>query len=194
MHIGLDLDGTLADHTRAKLMLAEELGVALQPKQTASEVLEHLFPKEEYRALQQKLYGELSDTAEPVPFARETLKALIESGHDLSIISRRKGDGRERAKTWLARHYHGLIPHDKIFFVETDREKDAACKDLGIAVFVDDQLGVLACLDSVAQRFLFDPYKNFAVVPRGIEPLVDWRDLPAKMQRGHKDQERPIAS
>ena len=73
LRLGLDLDGTLADHTRAKLAIARELGYELSPEQTASEVMRGIFADEDYKTMQQRLYSEFAHTSPKTEGVREAL-------------------------------------------------------------------------------------------------------------------------
>ena len=180
LHLGLDLDGTLADHTGAKLEITESLGYAFTPRETASEVLQHLMTPEHYRELQHRLYRKLADGSPRNDGVLQTLEELRKRGWHFSLVSRRKGDGRAGAGTWIARELSELIPSDRLFFVDQDSEKDDVCAREGVVAFVDDQQGVLQYLQSVPCRILFDPFGNYEQqVFDGIVAMKSWKELPA---------------
>lgn len=178
LHIGLDLDGTIADHTEAKLALAREFGLELDLRETASEVLETKMPRERYRELQHRLYTEFAHHAQPTVHSLSVIPAISAAGHELSVVSRRKSDGHAQAREWLARYFGAHIPESRVFFVEHDAEKDIVCRAKEISVFLDDQLGVLSHLASVPRRFLFDPFFNFsATIPSDIMLVASWLEF-----------------
>lgn len=180
LHLGLDLDGTLADHTREKLRIAQELGFELSEADTASEAMSLKMPRDAYRQLQQLLYDtEAVARAVRTADAREALEALADRGWRFSLISRRSGDAsRQSARDWLGVHYGDLIAPERVFFVDTDKEKDIVSQAEGIDAYIDDQVGVLGHLQSVAQRILFDPYDNWLEdLPSGLVRMRTWSKL-----------------
>lgn len=177
--LGLDLDGTLADHTDIKLSLAKEFGFDLPPHQTASEVIKNIIPQAHYKEFQRKLYAELSHLAKKMDFVEETLKELGNSGWNFILVSRRKADGHDSARQWLNTHLNGLIPENKIFFVEEDPDKNLICRNENVTAFVDDQTGVLQYLDSSILRILIDPFGNWdSNPPQDFMLVKSWRDIP----------------
>lgn len=190
LHIGVDLDGTLADHTQAKLVLAREFGRKLLPYETASEVIKKLLPEKEYRLLQNRLYTDMSNFSRPFDGVEEALKEFSPSEYKVFLVSRRKEDGRRTAQDWIAEHLSTAVFSGGIFFVDSDREKDVVCRNEGIEVFIDDQIKVLEFLSSVQLSILFDPFGNFSdVLPSGIVSCDDWRQIPERI-RAHVVEKR----
>lgn len=181
LHLGLDLDGTLADHTREKLRIAQELGFELSESETASEAMSLKMPSDAYKQLQQLLYDtEAVARAVRTADARETLEVLADQGWRFSVISRRIGDASRRsARAWVGAHYSGLIVPERIFFVDTDQEKDIVSKAEGVSAYVDDQVGVLGHLQSVERRILFDPFENWdSTRAPHVTIMRSWAELP----------------
>lgn len=177
--LGLDLDGTLADHTFAKIALARELGYALLPPQTASEVLKNIMRPEHYRTLQTRLYTDFAPHAPKAVGVQEALEELHALGWDFAVISRRGGDSQELARRWIMQEFDGLISDEHIFFVEDDSAKNAVAERERVLAYVDDQQEVLAYLSSVKYRLLFDPFENFITkTPPHITLMHAWRELP----------------
>lgn len=178
MHIGLDFDGTIADHTVAKLLLARELGVDLALHQTASEALKTVMPSHLYQEFQKRLYGELSHMASPLPYAHGVIARLVREGHAISIVSRRGSDSQDQARAWLLRNFQGLISLRRIYFVAKDQEKNDVCKAKRISVFLDDQAEVLSYLASVRRRFLIDPFAHLRIeAPQSVTVVPGWSEF-----------------
>ena len=82
---------------------------------------------------------EVVDKALPRPGVVDVLKKLKDKGNIIYIVTARtdRYDDMpyERAKTWLDKN--GIV-YDKLIVGATDKVK--VCKELGIDVFIDDQL------------------------------------------------------
>jgi len=160
IHIGFDMDGVLLDHTDLKLALTQEFGVNIAAAQTHPETLVSLMPKEHYRQLKSKLYGDpiISKQALVMPGAVKLLRSLAEHNIRFTLISRRKEPIWARE---LLSHY-GFAPHhfqdDNIFFVDSPEAKEVIARQVGITHYIDDEEKVLRCLTSVPNRFLMDPF------------------------------------
>ena len=178
--LGLDLDGTLADHTFAKIAIARELGYTLSPPQTASAILRHIMQPEHYRTLQKRLYHDFAPHSPKTVGAEEALDELRVRGWDFLVISRRGGeDSQDLARQWVVQEYAGMIPSEQVFFVEEDAAKNTVAKEHGVLGYVDDQQEVLNYLASVKYRLLFDPFENFLTkTPPHIVLMHAWRELP----------------
>lgn len=178
--LGLDLDGTLADHTDIKLSLAKEFGFDLPAHQTASEVIKDIIPEAHYKEFQRKLYAELSHLSQKMDFVEEALKDLRNLGWNFILVSRRKADGHASARRWLNTNLNGLIPENKIFFVEEDADKNIVCENESVTAFVDDQTEVLRYLNPSITRILIDPFGNWDNKPSEdfIKRVKSWRDIP----------------
>ena len=184
LHLGLDLDGTLADHTQAKLFIARALGHVFKPHHTPSEVLRHLMSPQEYGALQTRLYTEFVDNAPKVAGVSEALEEMRRRGWEFSLVSRRWENGHESARKWLSRELPGFIPPERVFFVTADDEKEIICKRENILAFVDDQQGVLNYLESVQCRILHDPHGSFiSALPEYFVGMRKWHELPYILSR-----------
>ena len=177
--LGLDLDGTLADHTEITLSLAKEFGFDLPAHQTASEVIKDIIPEAHYKEFQRKLYAELSHLAKKMDFVEEALKDIQSLGWNFILVSRRKTDGHASAQAWLKQHLPGFIPKEKIFFVEEDSDKNIVCERESVLAFVDDQTGVLQYLNPSMLRILIDPFGNWDNnPPKDFIRVKSWHDIP----------------
>src|SRR3989344_1250718 len=156
--IGLDMDGVIIDHTVNRIRVAKELGYALAPEETASDVMKKKVPKETYDKIQKVLYDDPAVAYSPPVMlgAKEGLESLRTSGTQFYLISRRKNPlvGYELLKKrelW-PRYFN----ETNTFFVKTKEAKEEKAKELGVVVYLDDQPSVLEKLVSLDHRFLFD--------------------------------------
>jgi len=160
MHIGLDLDGVLVDHTTWKQLLARKFGYELTAAQTASDAMRRAVPDEHRRAIQAMLYQDPVYALSPalMPGAHELLGAVRSRGIPFTLISRRRDHDLAR----LLLEKHGLRPgfftEANTVFVSTIADKADACLRLGITHYLDDENDVLAALTSVPHRYLMDPH------------------------------------
>lgn len=78
-----------------------------------------------------------------------------------------------------------VIPPERVFFCDTDRQKAEVCDRLGITHFVDDRIEVLSLLERVPHRYLFDgPRRDeFERTSDGsaVIAVSDWEDLAARL-------------
>jgi hypothetical protein len=154
--IGLDLDGTIVNHTANKLSLAADFGYALEPWQTSSNVMGRFMAKGHYDALRERLYGEMTLSAPPMP---GSLAAVARFGGDALVISARREDNRDVVMHWL--EHNGFLEHlrpDRVHFVGRSLDKAAFLPGLGVTAYVDDQVKVLRSLPEGVARFLFDEH------------------------------------
>ena len=81
---------------------------------------------------------------------------------------------QERTRRWLDRHRFFQttgIPYGQLRFCRERREKAPICKQLGVGLFVDDRLDVLAAMrDIVEHRFQF----GASSAPEGIVAVPTW--------------------
>lgn len=177
--LGLDLDGTIADHTSAKVILAHELGYELLPSQTTSKALRSEMPEDVYKVFRDRLYTERVLHSPPADGVLDALKKLRVHGWDFVIISRRYPDAQIPARQWIARELGGLIPDKQICFVTEDAHKDTAVSAYGAAVYIDDQERVLNFLTTVDAKILFDPFEESELgSEQGIVHMKHWSMLP----------------
>lgn len=158
--LGLDLDGTLADHTEEKIRLAKKFGYELEPPQTTSRAFREHIPREHRHAILTELYDHRAEHVPPMPGVKAALDALADRGWEFRVISRRGSGGHENARKWIARELGHLITPEHIFFVEQDHDKDVHAKAQGVVAYVDDQARVLDAMPSVETKILFDPHQE----------------------------------
>jgi phosphoglycolate phosphatase-like HAD superfamily hydrolase len=163
IHIGFDLDGVLIDHSKVKVDLAAQIGVAVPPMRTNAAFFADYFQKPAYRELQDRLYSDpiISLRAPLMAGALGTLDGLQEAGVRFTLVSRR------REPIWAKRvlKHHGLWPtyfaEANTFFVLKPEEKNQVALRVGITHYIDDEVRILKHLLDVPNHFLMDPYSVF---------------------------------
>jgi len=179
--IGFDLDGVIVDHTELKLQLAKEKGLNLEPRETHSNIIKKITPKDVLRDIQSALYCEHNN--QPlIQGALNVIKKIKNKNIPYFLISRRrKGDARERAVEIMKSR--GLWPEffdeDNVFFVESPEEKNESAKKLAVTHYFDDEEDVLGVMKCVPNRFLFDQFDNF---PNShFDRVTNWKELEIKI-------------
>ena len=153
MNIGIDIDNTLTDIEKDLFDIANKYTKKINPNfKDKSPVKFDGFTN--MAAFYTDLFGwnneqlesffrneriEVVDKALPRPGVVDVLKKMKDNGNNIYIVTARtdKHDDMpyERAKTWLDKN--GIV-YDKLIVGATDKVK--VCKELGIDVFIDDQL------------------------------------------------------
>lgn len=193
MLIGLDFDNTIVCYDQAIVTLAEELfdlpKVVPRNKLGLRDFLRREGREQEWTAFQGELYGPGMRYAQLFEGAIETMKELVELGHQLVIVSHRSlrpyagpaHDLHAAARKWIARilQTHGLFSSDDVFLLETREAKLAAIAQLGCAVFVDDLPEVLDAAEFPASTLgvLFDPVGELKAYS-GSQRISAWQQLP----------------
>lgn len=176
--VGFDMDGVIIDHVQNKLTLAGRYAVHLRPEETHSEILPTKFPREEYLALQDVLYGgsELALGAPLMEGAFAVLKEMKEGGIPFVLISRRRDP--ENAIELLSRRglWGDMFNAQNAFFVNTPEEKNVVSIREGVTHYFDDERKVLRAIPSVKNRFLFDSFRQFND-EKEFERVFDWAML-----------------
>lgn len=176
LRFGIDFDGVIVDHRQHKLRLAGNLGVALEPWQTNSNLFRTHLPDEEiYRRVQEPLYGALTVAAPMVAGAFEGLAALP---GEIYIISARRPGNEASAIEWMVRNgLHEIVPRERVIFCESGRDKRGHCERLGISMFLDDKLSYLGHLPETVSRVLFDEDRiaRLLDLPADVRVAVNWK-------------------
>lgn len=173
MRLGIDLDNTIIDYTRAFSEAALAAGVPVPTPPSGKTALRDALrarPGGEamWQRVQALAYGPLIDRAEPFAGVEAFLRRARERRVPLAIVSHKSEfaaaapDGpnlRACALAWL--DAHGFV-HDgdpAVFFEATRAEKCARIAELGLTHFVDDLVEVFADpgFPRRCRRWLFAP-------------------------------------
>lgn len=182
MKLGLDLDGVILDHTKAKILVAKRYGYTITPRQTPSDVLKTLLPWDTYRTLQGEIYD--TDIARTTPLMEGAHKGLMyvrEVAEEIWLISRRK----DPTFAIAALTYHGLWPsffsEKNVRFVNTKEAKAEEAAQQSITYFLDDEAKVLTLMTSVSRRLHFDPW--LVHVNSSFERVPSWEVFIALLEQ-----------
>lgn len=177
--IGLDLDGVIIDNSKIKLAIAKKLGFDLNIKETPSEIIKTKLPHEKLRQLQILIYDDpiVSLGLPLMRGAKEVLTKIKKRGFKYYLISRRRKpeiaiEFLKDKKLWPA--YFDIA---NSFFVTEPKEKNEKSEKLGINSFLDDELHVLAEMDHVKNRFLFDPFDVCHDLGSYIRKVQNWKQF-----------------
>jgi hypothetical protein len=110
------------------------------------------------------LFGPNYLQAHAVPGAFQTIQKLHEIFGDQVYIVSKCGQNIERkTREWMeANRFHDEtgVPKEQLRFCRSRADKAPICEELEITHFIDDKLEVLSYLDTVPNKFLFDPSLN----------------------------------
>ncbi|MFA5853719.1 MAG: hypothetical protein WC866_01395 [Patescibacteria group bacterium] len=176
LRIGIDFDGVLADHRLHKLRLAKEHGFALDAWQTNSNVMRNFLPLEAYESVRTILYGDMTHEAPPVAGA---LEAVARLPGELYVITARRRPSVP-ALEWMKKHgVAERIPPERVRFCGNKESKNTTCLELGIDLFIDDQLSLLEILPQSVTKVLFDNDGIAAKlsVPGDIRVVGTWEEF-----------------
>jgi hypothetical protein len=152
--LGLDLDNTIIDYTRAFADAARAAGVGDGSFASKTALRDALRAgsggDEDWQRVQALAYGPMIAQAEPFPGVEAFFATARERGVTITIVSHKSNfasmlpDGpnlRDCARSWLAAR--GLVrAGDALFFESTRAEKCARIAALGLTHFVDDLVEV----------------------------------------------------
>lgn len=183
MRIGLDFDGVISDCGQLKSDAAKILyGMEIPPERFKTELVvgKGILTKEQYRHLQQQIYGtrELGLLMKPVDGVLEYLPQLQQDGHDVLSVTSRYDQDADIAREWLLKQGLSL----PIVAVGGGTSKAKACQ--GLDAYIDDDLDKLEPLVGiVSQLFLFSwGYNKHIDIPAGLAQRVDsWKNFYEKI-------------
>ena len=176
--IGLDLDGTILDHSENKIRLAREYGFELKPEQTVSGQFAKFVPRNVKDEIQNRLYTDPSVNiyTKLMPGALATLRKIKASGQPYYLISKRQ---TEVIVPILKRFYlwPELFNETNATFVDDMEHKVAPARELGITHYVDDHITTITgLLDFIPHKYLFDPYNVLPDNP-AYERIHSWQEI-----------------
>lgn len=161
--LGFDMDGVLVDNGPVKRAVLRKLGFQFRLADTPSEIISKLLPGDALKKMQLALYHDriMSFRAKLMPGIENLLDSIKSGGASYYLISRRS-EPEIAVELLKAR---GLWPkyfnEKNAFFVITPEDKNTKAKELGVTHYVDDERKVLAVLNDVPNKFLFDHLKVF---------------------------------
>jgi len=133
------------------------------------------------------LFGPNYLNAFAVDGAFQAIKTLHErfSG-EVYLVSKCGQNIERKSKEWLA--HNGFpdktgVPMENVHFCRRRADKAPICQKLGITHFIDDKLEVLSYLESVPNKYLFDPspteVKAYEKFLGQVTKVDTWKELEA---------------
>ncbi|QND70354.1 hypothetical protein [Tardiphaga robiniae] len=203
MRIGIDFDNTIACYDGVFHAAALENGlIPADLGRDKNSVRDHLNGsgrKDDFTELQGYVYGARMELVSPYPGFADFVRAALNAGHMLSIVSHKtkhpilgpKHDMHAAARGFLEARglmgtSEGQINPANVFFELTKEDKVARAASLGCEVFVDDLPEILAMagFPDGMRRVLFDPESQFAGrEAAGVERLMSWAAIAADLNR-----------
>lgn len=134
------------------------------------------------------------DEIEPIPGAQESVKELVQQGHELSIITARNKYFTDKTYISIDKHFPELFSDlyitnhfDSRRLGVTEKSKGEICDLLGSKVMVDDsQHNARNCLKEGRRIYLFDRdygWNKELDLPPKIEVVSSWHDLMNKLRK-----------
>lgn len=188
MNIGFDIDYTISNPLKSqdKIVMDYLAEHGIEPvlvDPTRFGLLERYgLSKKEDREFWDKVGIDVLCGSEPMPYAVETLKRLKDDGHTISLITAR-GTSEMLSKNPYVYSYLWLKKHGFVFdkIICRDPDKADACEQLGVDVFVDDNIKVLRKLENICSGTIL------MTAPHNLH--FDDKDLPSNCKRVHNFNE-----
>ncbi len=159
-------------------MLLKKLGLALGPKELASDILSQKLPSNTYSQFQTELYDNATIDFPPPLFdgVKETLELLKNKNRPFFLVSRRKHP--EIAEEILRRYklWPNFFNKENSFFAPSKKEKAEKIRSLGIDVYLDDEPSILDEIPFVQDGFLFDPAGAYSTRD-GYKIIRSWKEF-----------------
>ena len=179
MKLAIDFDNTVVDSHAVNVKRINEIyDLKLSADQVDTTFYTDLVgkPREEESDLLYMLNHKLPISNRPaVEGVSETAQELFSEGHHLNIVS-----ARPDSETELVRKYCDWlnIPYEAIYCVDAlysgHDKKAKLCKELGLEVLIDDQIGYLeSCTDMLALLFT-RPWNKNIEVPEHVIRVNSW--------------------
>ncbi len=191
LHLGIDLDNTLACYDEVFARRAAALGLDCpEPRVAKARLRDALRGRAEgevaWTECQGEAYGPAAVHARPFPGARAAIASWLSDGHTISVISHRTRfpslgpahDLHAAARAWFERWF-GDLPL-QLFLEPTRWAKLRRIESEHCDVFVDDLLDLLAepSFPAGVQRILFSP-AGPRTCPAAIARAGSWAEIPA---------------
>ena len=155
-HIGIDLDNTLIDYSRAFREIGQHFGFGVnETRESIRKALRRTDGSDNlWQEFQSKLYTEGLDFAEVASFAKTFIEFAIRENIKVSIVSHKTPTTQDRfggldlrtpALLWLQKHGFTpqLIEQSEVHFTSTQQEKIEKILGLEIEFFIDDLIEVI---------------------------------------------------
>lgn len=179
MIFGLDFDNTIVSYDSLFHKVAVELNLINQDfsvnKIKIRDYLRSINKEEVWTEMQGYVYGFRMQEAESFPHIKDFFNKVLESGHQIIIISHKtkypfigeKYDLHEAAKSWIVNNLITDISNDftleHCFFETTKDMKVKKIDEMNCDIFIDDLPEILENIyfPDRCQKILFDPENNY---------------------------------
>lgn len=179
MIFGLDFDNTIVSYDSLFHKVAVELNLINQDfsvnKIKIRDYLRSINKEEVWTEMQGYVYGFRMQEAESFPHIKDFFNKVLESGHQIIIISHKtkypfigeKYDLHEAAKSWIVKNLITDISNDftleHCFFETTKEMKVKKIDEMNCDIFIDDLPEILENIyfPDRCQKILFDPENNY---------------------------------
>ena len=182
MLIGIDLDNVLTDYYKEFLdYVNNKHATAYKFSDLKSYWFEDNFGGTREEAIKKFIDFEESHSLKltPVPGAVKAMKNLSKE-HELVIITSRRDEKFEAAREWVEKNFPNCFKEIVIStggaktLLAQRKSKAQVCKDLGIAVLIEDVLEVAAECAKTSKVLLLDRPWNQAPTPEGVYRVKSW--------------------
>lgn len=123
-------------------------------------------------------FGKSEDIDElmPITGAVQNAAQVRKEGYAIYVITSRRADTRDKTIDWLCSTFRGQISPERVYFARSAYRQDKGkskreiCADLGIKVFVEDDLGEA---------------KDCSAVTKVLMPNYKWNECPREEEHRH---------
>ena len=176
--IALDIDSTLHHYWDLLADLSERrFGVPLPYEEQHGWGIHQLEPAQLKELIDETHSAENIETAEPYPYAVETVRAWHAEGHWIHVTSHRAEGTRESTVRWLERIG---MPYDDL---HCSYDKISRCVELGIDVLVDDSpLNLTKAREQgIIGATIIHPWNADLTAEDGVIGARDWTELKVRL-------------
>ena len=192
MKIGIDLDDTLSQTMEVLMKFHNDTyGTNLEMKDVTTSDLWKVWNgtlAEAVKKIHDFHISSYGSNLLPLNGAKEILERL-KKNNELYIITARNDDIRKDTEEWVEKNFPGIFT--KVYFTNhflqnsTSTTKKKICDDLGIDIFIDDNLpNILDCSESNRKTYLIDyPWNQTDKLPEGAKRVYSWKEIGEFLQK-----------
>ena len=191
VHIGLDIDGVLADYENAFISRSNEMYASNLEVHDYSNDWRSVWRVDNETCLDRSTYflsDEFYSTLGTIPGACDGVKSLMRLAN-VSIVSSRSESSYDATKSWLLRVFGELFWDSMSLSSPWDGQqgenarrltKLEQCADMGIDVLIDDEVRHLVAVSKVGVRGIwcnFGPHVQQHDTCKGIVACRNWPEV-----------------
>ena len=180
MLVGIDIDDVKVDFYRAFIKYYnEQHGTSISYEELTDFQIHHVLKTDREtvkKALDTFYQSKEFREIEPFPDAKKTIP-IIAKQHRLVVISSRPEHIHDHTRAWLEYHFPGCFM-DVHFSTKTGKRKANICQDLGVDVFIEDNIDYAKeVADNGIRVLLFDRPWNQTSLPANITRVQNWTEV-----------------